>query len=236
MLAAFLLGCSSALAGPLSCRLLDNYKVGIYITPPAEAVAGYFLPLSCTSKCINVEFGEIELTNYSQIQGNMVLLGGIVPFTEMDIAALPANQEVLIATLTFEGPAEITTAKWVLPGQELRFQLVNAKGETFYQEANDEAIQKTEKTSPPQFRVRNYPNPFNPQTSIVISANEEVRVTVYNTLGQKVRTLFNGKVNGDRTVVWDGKNETGDPVSTGVYFVRLAGAGKAQTITVHLVK
>lgn len=76
---------------------------------------------------------------------------------------------------------------------------------------------------------RNYPNPFNPVTTIPFvvparAAGEVVTLSVYNILGQKVATLFNGKARaGFNAVNWNGLNEANQPVGSGVYIYRLSG-------------
>lgn len=74
---------------------------------------------------------------------------------------------------------------------------------------------------PTEFSLsQNYPNPFNPTTTINYSINEKgiVRLQVYNILGQLVRTLVNQTVSaGNYSIVWDGKNDSGTMVSSGVY-------------------
>jgi hypothetical protein len=75
---------------------------------------------------------------------------------------------------------------------------------------------------------RNYPNPFNPSTTIEYSlrGTEGVAVdasfVIYNARGQKVRTLFSGKaMPGDHSVTWNGTDDNGHKVASGVYFLRL---------------
>ncbi|NIR64214.1 MAG: T9SS type A sorting domain-containing protein [candidate division Zixibacteria bacterium] len=78
---------------------------------------------------------------------------------------------------------------------------------------------------PNQFILsQNYPNPFNPETIIryQLPTNSKVQLTIYNLLGQKVRTLVNDKQqNGIYEVIWDGRNEFGQEVSSGIYIYRL---------------
>ena len=74
------------------------------------------------------------------------------------------------------------------------------------------------------FGVGNYPNPFNPSTTIHFTLPEpsSVRLTIYNALGQEVRTLLNtAQEAGEYTVQWDGRDARGQVVSTGVYLYRL---------------
>ncbi len=70
----------------------------------------------------------------------------------------------------------------------------------------------------------NYPNPFNPETNIAFSMKEAGAVTleVYNVKGQLVRTLINDvKAAGNHTVVWNGKDNNGRSVSSGIYYYKM---------------
>jgi flagellar hook assembly protein FlgD len=71
---------------------------------------------------------------------------------------------------------------------------------------------------------QNYPNPFNPSTTIRYSlrASSKVKVTVYNLLGVKVRTLVESIQNaGEHSVAWDAVDNRNNPVPSGVYIYRL---------------
>jgi len=72
---------------------------------------------------------------------------------------------------------------------------------------------------------QNYPNPFNPETTISfdLSAESVVTLTVYSMTGQVVRTLVDGKAlgAGQYKSVWDGRDESGSKVGSGVYFYQL---------------
>ncbi len=70
----------------------------------------------------------------------------------------------------------------------------------------------------------NFPNPFNPETTIKFSLPQESKaeLTIYNIKGQKVRTLVNAICEtGINTTVWNGTNDAGNKVGTGVYFYKL---------------
>jgi hypothetical protein len=71
---------------------------------------------------------------------------------------------------------------------------------------------------------QNYPNPFNPSTTISYQINEKnnVSLKIFNTLGQEVRTIVNQKQNpGNYSFVWDGMNNNGKAVGSGIYIYRL---------------
>ncbi len=70
----------------------------------------------------------------------------------------------------------------------------------------------------------NYPNPFNPQTSIgfELPYDMEVKLLIYNILGQTVQTVYNTHLTaGQHLAIWDGRNQEGVPVAAGMYFYRL---------------
>ena len=69
-----------------------------------------------------------------------------------------------------------------------------------------------------------YPNPFNPSTTIVFSIGEEtqVNIDIYNIKGQKVRHLTNDSFSrGEHKLLWDGKDDQGRKVSSGIYFAEM---------------
>lgn len=82
-----------------------------------------------------------------------------------------------------------------------------------------------EKGLPIQYYLsQNYPNPFNPQTIIKYGLlnQSHVKITIFNILGLKIRELVNETQNqGHHQIIWDGKNDTGQVVSTGVYYYKL---------------
>ena len=86
----------------------------------------------------------------------------------------------------------------------------------------------------------NYPNPFNPTTTIefaVHASGARVELGIYNIAGELVRTLAAGEVPGGRhTVVWNGLDDEGRQVSSGVYLVRLESNGNTETRKVALLK
>ncbi|MFQ5583152.1 MAG: T9SS type A sorting domain-containing protein [Calditrichia bacterium] len=85
-------------------------------------------------------------------------------------------------------------------------------------------IQGEEPLASPFYLARNYPNPFNPATNLQFRISDFglVRLAVYDLLGREVRILVNDhRTPGSYTVQWDGKDNTGKPVSSGIYIYRL---------------
>ena len=76
--------------------------------------------------------------------------------------------------------------------------------------------------------MQNYPNPFSRETQIryELPFRSDVKITVFNMKGQKIKTLVGEKQNaGWHTVTWDGKNSKGDLENNGTYFVRVEANG-----------
>jgi len=72
--------------------------------------------------------------------------------------------------------------------------------------------------------IGNYPNPFNPETTIEYALNEpgNIYLEVYNIRGQKVRTLVSEfKEIGYHSVIWDGNDSNGNQIGSGIYFYQL---------------
>ena len=86
----------------------------------------------------------------------------------------------------------------------------------------------------------NFPNPFNPTTTIPVSVPRvaDVALKVYATTGEEVRTIYSGSLAPGRYwFTWDGRNERGNSVATGVYFVRFTSlAGPTFTGKMLLMK
>ncbi len=88
--------------------------------------------------------------------------------------------------------------------------------------------------------LSNFPNPFNPETSIFFSLSEtavNTEISIYNSKGQKIRTLINEVLPvGNHSVVWSGDDENGEPVSSGIYYYKLETGDFIQTRKMLLLK
>ncbi|MGD8782661.1 MAG: FlgD immunoglobulin-like domain containing protein, partial [Ignavibacteria bacterium] len=83
-------------------------------------------------------------------------------------------------------------------------------------------IEDNPSTIPTKFELaQNYPNPFTSETAITYKLNEQsdVRVTIYDILGREIKKYGVGKQEaGTHGIKWDGRNNTGEKVTAGVYF------------------
>jgi len=93
---------------------------------------------------------------------------------------------------------------------------------------------------PTEFVLKqNFPNPFNPSTTVIYGLPEssDVRVTVYNLIGQEVATLVNEyQPAGWYETIWNGIDESGQIVPTGIYFTRLEGGPNSQVVKMLYLK
>lgn len=103
---------------------------------------------------------------------------------------------------------------------------VDSSGGLYFDASSFTAVDDEEEDKPiRRFSLdQNYPNPFNPTTKIefVLSRSGQVKIEIFNILGEKVKTLMDQHLKAGRQLVeWDGKDEAGEEVASGVYFYRL---------------
>jgi hypothetical protein len=93
---------------------------------------------------------------------------------------------------------------------------------------------------PQEFELmQNYPNPFNPTTEIqfVLPKFQEASLIVFDILGREVKTIVNGQLHGGKhTYKWNGINNAGTPVATGVYFYQLKAGDLVQVRKMMLIR
>ncbi len=79
----------------------------------------------------------------------------------------------------------------------------------------------------------NHPNPFNPSTTIEFSLknNSKVFLSIFNIKGQKIKNLVqNELIKGNHSIIWNGADESGKEVSSGIYYFKLNVNGKSETV------
>jgi len=85
----------------------------------------------------------------------------------------------------------------------------------------------------PYCGLNNYPNPFNPTTTIEFSLqhNSNTELSIYNIKGQKIKNLVNNElISGQHSIIWSGDDDNGKLVSSGVYFYKLYVNGKTVSV------
>ncbi|MCI0515237.1 clostripain-related cysteine peptidase [candidate division KSB1 bacterium] len=101
-------------------------------------------------------------------------------------------------------------------------------------------VTETALLAPIRFEMNpNYPNPFNPTTTIAyqLPANEDVKLSIYNVLGEQVAALINARQTAGRySIHWDGRNQQQQPVSSGVYFAVLQAGSFKKTQRMLLIR
>ncbi len=95
---------------------------------------------------------------------------------------------------------------------------------------------------PHDLQLTNYPNPFNPATTISFKLSpedsENAEVTIYNLKGQKVRDLLIDQLinSADYQIIWDGKDNKGIRVTSGIYFIKLINGDQESSKKIMLLK
>jgi hypothetical protein len=113
----------------------------------------------------------------------------------------------------------------------------------FLQQMADQTVSGTADDARPRAEsfglFQNYPNPFNAGTTLAFELPEggSIVLVVYNILGERVRTLADGPMAaGFHRVAWDGKNEEGGSVNSGLYFSVLTAASAERSLKLLLIK
>ena len=135
------------------------------------------------------------------------------------VAGLPAGLAFDAATRTMAGTPEVATAGPV----EITYTATDGAGATA--SLTFSIVVNSRLT----FESHNYPNPFNPTTTIqyALPTAMDVELTVYNVVGQAVRTLVaEHQSTGHYKVEWDATDDSGHSASAGIYFYRLQAGGK----------
>ena len=86
---------------------------------------------------------------------------------------------------------------------------------------------------------QNFPNPFNPTTTIAyeLDAPSDVELVIYDIQGREIWSVKNhGQVAGQHQIIWDGRDFSNKAVDSGVYFSQLSNDGRTQTIKMLLSK
>jgi flagellar hook assembly protein FlgD len=124
---------------------------------------------------------------------------------------------------------------------DLEFELVNASvAIDNVVNAVSELSSVTLKAVPSVYSLaQNFPNPFNPTTTIEYSIPQsgQVELAIWNIAGQKVRTLVSENQTASyKRVVWDGRNDMGETVGAGLYIYKLTAGNFTKIHKMNLIK
>ena len=118
--------------------------------------------------------------------------------------------------------------------------LGNVKGGLYLYENTTVTYIDNEIIEPPStFHITAYPNPFNPNVSITIylKASSVLKVTIFNILGEKVKTMFNNYLNnGTHSFEWDGRNDSNQHLPSGSYIVVVQSETQLQSLKITFLK
>lgn len=180
-----------------------------------------------TAKEVRFAPGVSSMTSFSKISKGQIIIAMA--------GGTPCNVDGDLAYLTLNVSKDVRgTVKSTISFSRL---LLNEKNFN----SSSSAGQLTIIGKPTQYALnQNYPNPFNPTTTISYQLPDDntlVRLVVYNFNGQMVRTLVDGLQDaGVYSVTWDGRNDRGIPVSSGVYLYRISTDKFAQVKKLMMMK
>lgn len=185
---------------------------------------------SLTSSLRNVRVEVVNKPEWLTFASSLSLLGDI------------ETQETKRASFSFEVSNE--------PGSSGKIELVvKDDKENGWRKEIEVTVISTLKTLPSKVReetkvFQNYPNPFNPETYIPFFLKEKAQITIkiYNLTGQLIRILDLGErepgeyVTKDKAAYWDGHNDSGEEVASGIYFYQLRAGDKVFTKKMVVLK
>jgi hypothetical protein len=118
--------------------------------------------------------------------------------------------------------------------------LGNVKGGLyFYENTKISGIDENRITLVDNFEISAFPNPFNPETNVrlELSVGQHIKIDIYNILGEKVNTIFNGYIKaGNSTFNWNAKNNSGITLPAGIYFITVSSKETQKVIKVAFLK
>jgi hypothetical protein len=151
--------------------------------------------------------------------------------------------ELVIGHILSKGDAEVAEISFKVKDDEFGGSLQVSAGYVFdeYSRTNTVDLDAAAlRIAPKAFALKqNFPNPFNPTTVIRYALPEasDVRLDIHNTLGQVVRTLVDEKqVAAGYRITWDGRNEHGQQMASGIYIYRIVAGEFTATRRMLLIK
>ncbi|MCF7920243.1 MAG: DUF1565 domain-containing protein [Candidatus Cloacimonetes bacterium] len=207
--------------------LWDNY--------PQEIHNNSWLGLDLTVAYSDLDGGESAIAagsgNVNWLAGNLEIDPMFADVENGDYTLQPSSPCFDTGTAYFEFESEI---------------LLDLMPEDYWGEAPDMGAYELvitdaeeEDITPVAAALRNYPNPFNPVTTISFNLATAGYTTldIYNVTGQKVKTLIDNELTaGDYQIIWDGTGRDGQTLSSGMYFYKLSSGNLSATSKMVLMK
>ncbi len=216
---------------------LSDLRIGQFV----EAHAQKQLDDGFIATKIKVEDVVVILGSVSEIATNSFVMFNSEMLTDENTLVLGAQNLPLSFDDLYAGQTVEARAIKQVDGTLLasKIKLLNIESVTGVGDSNER------NTLPEDFTLdQNYPNPFNPTTTIEFiysntsgAAQAQVSLIIYNILGQTVRTLLSQPLQfGNYKMQWDGRNDFGDPVPSGIYLYRLQSEHFSETRRMVFVK
>jgi len=189
---------------------------------------------------------ELGATSYGGIEGYVYRSDGVTPLdiTELTLSGCLPEWSDSTGYFRFDcGPGTFSLTPWHYYYEDQLSQLITVgPGEIVFVDIvmTGDAVATPEQLLQPYIlQSSNYPNPFNPVTTIrySIPADGRVELSVYNVRGQLVKRLVNSQQEaGEHSAQWEGRDANNRAVSSGVYFYRLKSGGHSQVRKMLLLK
>ncbi|MFC1898283.1 T9SS type A sorting domain-containing protein [Candidatus Cloacimonadota bacterium] len=192
----------------------------------------------------NIDGGQNAIVNQNNanivnwLEGNidedpLFLLSGNDPYQLTNLSPC-IDTGTPDTTGIFIPPWDLLHHERIWDGDENGSEIIDMGCYEFDAEPYVEAIQNLKANSP--YKLSNYPNPFNPETTISFNILEQgkVELAIYNIKGQRIKTLLNNRLDqGRHEVTWNGEDDRNAQVGSGVYFYNLKT--KNQTIVKKMI-
>lgn len=175
------------------------------------------------STCVSTNLGE-----------NYVLLFGELENPQDNFQLEIRNRTT--GTISLSHQTDINPEYILKSNDTLYFIMIANNPEEIYVYCLQDEIQVSSDNSQyinPVLRLSNYPNPFNPSTTIQFSIQNDnnVNLSIFNAKGQKIKTLANNDfTKGNHTIIWNGDDDSGNFVGSGVYYYKIEVSGKTEAV------
>ncbi len=180
--------------------------------------------------------------NQAYVHGNMTVKinhSWVTASPGSGVIAAGANSDIVVTCDASSLGAGTYTGSLAISGQD-QFHVLAVQIVPVTLHVTPQGIEDNASNMPSEFELsQNYPNPFNPTTEIgfALPTKSFVSLEVFNVLGQKVKTLINADMEaGFRSITWNGTDESGASVTSGIYFYKLAAGNKIFTKKMTFLK